>query len=46
MPSAEFETAIQAFERPQTYASHRLATGIGSHTAYQLMKTYWYATDI
>ena len=29
MPSAEFEPAIPAFKRVQTYALHRTATGIG-----------------
>jgi hypothetical protein len=29
MPSAGFETAIPAIERPQTYALDRAATGIG-----------------
>jgi hypothetical protein len=30
MPSAEFETAIPAAKRPQTYALNRIATVIGS----------------
>jgi hypothetical protein len=29
MPSAEFEPAIPATKRPQTYALDRAATGIG-----------------
>ena len=32
MPSAEFEPAIPAIERPQTYALHHAATGIGHRT--------------
>jgi hypothetical protein len=31
IPSAEFEPAIPASERPQTYAFDREGTGIGSH---------------
>ena len=29
MPSVEFEPAIPAIKRPQTYALYRTATGIG-----------------
>jgi hypothetical protein len=29
MPSAGFEPVVQATKRPQTYASDRVATGIG-----------------
>jgi hypothetical protein len=31
MPSAEFEPAIPATKRPQTYASDRAVTGTGTH---------------
>jgi hypothetical protein len=34
MPSAGFKTAIPAFEKPQTYALDRTATGIGHFMYY------------
>jgi hypothetical protein len=35
MPREEFETAIPATKRPQTYALDRMATGIGPNPICQ-----------
>jgi hypothetical protein len=41
MPPVEFEPAIPASARPQTYALDRAATGIGWNTAYAKRKCWW-----
>jgi hypothetical protein len=40
MPSAEFEPAIPATKRPQTYALDRAATGIGNEVHYTVHKMW------
>jgi hypothetical protein len=42
MPSAEFEPAIPATKRPQTYALDRAATGIGENPIYVCVRVYIY----
>ena len=40
MSSAEFETEIPAFERPQAYALDRTATGIASTSSSFILKFF------
>ena len=46
MPSAGFETAIPAVERPQTYALDRTAIEIGKYHTGAIKSSMWHAWDM